>query len=228
MNKTKILKAIDLIKSERLADALELLQIEAVRCDDKRAGKLCDVVKRYLKRAITNNPSRDWAGTVLHQDGKQYICDGFTVYYFDVYRPELETLPQSAEGVGVSATGLLSMVREEYRPLTAEELEACQHIKQYITYYKTLDDKWDGCPLAIWGRTIDTQWLAQTSDIIGGDWESMQVAIPAGWTNPVKLHNDNVTVMILPLRVDDKERERLAGVYNRFCELLRGEGSNEN
>ena len=94
MNNTTILKLLELLEQDNKQEIKEILTHEMLQNTDKKTAKLYSIVKKYLKQV---DEARPILMRIQHKNGKQFLCDGYTLHIFNTYQGELDTLPQTSE-----------------------------------------------------------------------------------------------------------------------------------
>lgn len=220
MEKTKILKTIELLNENKTAEALELLKIELIKSEDKKSAKLCEVVKKYLNKT---DKARPILKTIMQQDGAQFICNGISLYYFNEYRPELEALPQ-AQGESINAKYILN-TSGSAASINAEDLKILKNIKKIVNYFKTLDgiDKREPFPVPFAGKVYDAKLLQECCEIFNFNFEDIQIIKTDNQRASTQLKDGKITAVLMPMIIRSEEfKQKTDTNIKKFFELLEG------
>lgn len=224
MKEKEIEKLLMLLKDNKLEDLKNILTQELLKCTDKTKANLFKVVGKYLKNADEFRPI---LRTIQHKNGKQFIIDGFSAYIFDTYVKELEELPNSNEELCMNIDAILDKTTR-YNNISEEDLMLLKNIKKYISYYKTqdiykTDDKKKSVIIYFNNKMFDAKMLETTADILGNDLEGCVQINETDWFKSTQIKTQNITAIILPLRVSEDCIKTTKEFTEKFLRNLMGE-----
>lgn len=221
MNNTKIEKALDLLKNNKLEDLRLLLVGEMLGNSDKRTAKLFDIVNKYIIRAGKNRPSLH---NILWRNGKQFILDGYTAFIFRSYISDFNNLPNLRDEDQCLNIYQVFNSQAQYNILPLEDLCIYINIKKYIRYYKQLPEYKKGDTISVFfaGRVFNAVYIELCLDILGTDF------IHYNYINrdedaskqPLQMHNGCIDALVLPIVPNQDEVVRVKTITNNFIKDL--------
>lgn len=165
MNKTAIEKAQALLAKGQLEELKTLLdyerELEVLKANGKKPN-LLKAVKAYLNNATKKRPL---LRTVQHtHDGKQFICDGFSIVVWNDHKTELDVLPQTEAERCINIYAIIDNgFGDNKYTLTADELTLLKNLDKYIALYpKTKANAF--AYILIGGQLFDAKLILKTID----------------------------------------------------------------
>lgn len=185
---------------------------------DKKAQKIFDIVKKYIKQ----NNIREITQKINHKNGKQFICDGYTLHIFNNYKNELDTLSQATEEESINYPTIYNSNNYEFHEQTEENKFLIENIKKYINFVKSQPNhnKKDTISVYYHELEFDTEYLSTSFDLHQKDIDTMQIAYNS---NTLVFKGNDVDSLILPLRTDTERLEKAKQVMQDFKNKLKGE-----
>lgn len=164
MNKNAIEKAQALLASNKLDELKQLLdyerELEVLKANGKKPT-LLNAVKKYLKNSQADRPILCTVQTT--NDGKQFICNGYSIVLWHDHKDELDALPTTEASKSINAYGIIGDVRDNEYTFTADELTLLKNLNKYIALYPTT--KTDlYAPIIIGEQLFDAKLLRETLD----------------------------------------------------------------
>lgn len=213
MNSTTIEKCLKLLEQQDYIAARELLETERVKAIFAEKGTnttFTKAVKNYITATRT-----DLAGVGIDNE-KPFLCDGYSLIAWKREQPQLAGLPQPEKKLNPDA--LLANQKGVRRVgVTDDERKIASNLDKYIKLYPT--KKHDYCPVYLFGAFWDAKYLLPLFNITGFDFtEACIKETEVGRVYSAVLENDDLKLLILPLRVDDeKVREQTKTRQAEFC-----------
>lgn len=213
MNSTTIEKCLKLLEQQDYIAARELLEVERVKAIFAEKGTnttFTKAVKNYITATRT-----DLAGVGI-ENGKPFLCDGYSLIAWKQEQPQLAGLPQPEKKLNPNA--LLPNQKGLHRVgVTDDERKIAINLDKYIKLYPT--KKHDYCPVYLFGAFWDAKYLLPLIKITGFDFMTADIkSNELGRVYSAVLENDELKLLILPLRVDDeKVREEVKTRQAKFC-----------
>lgn len=212
MTKTQIEKILNLINNNNIPDAKQLLKIELLRLGGSKNIKLLDTIKKYFKNM---DDSRPMLKTIMVKNGKQFICNGFSMYIFENYNDDLDVLPQTTENV-LDYTQII-LKNPDYKDIDSHDLKVLKNIKKIIDYYKQIDGVDKKSPLIIpfANKYYDAKMILELCNIYQNNFDDLKIHKTGDPVQLTQFTDNNVIGIILPVRVPDDNDAKL---YNdRLC-----------
>lgn len=223
MTTKQIEKLLELLKENKLEELKTELTSELLRGTDKKSANLFSAIKKYLKHSASINKHRPALATILHHNNKQFIIDGYSAYIFNDYLPELDNLPNTNEET-INFDCIL-LKTPEYETIKSNELTLLKNIKKYISYYKLNFNEDEELKkqeyiYIYWNNNCyDARLLEQTANIM--NFDNLQISTYGN--NQTQLKSQNITGLVLPLRVTDQnKKEIIKNFTSKFLESLEG------
>lgn len=187
-------KLLELLNNNQL-DELRVELTKRLLKEEHKSPKLLQAVKNYFKKAPKERPVLQ---TIQHtKDDKQFICDGFSLYYFNNYVSEFDALPQSDNTISINPQSILDTIKPQNKP-SDTTLNTIRDIKKYIAFAKTLPqyDKKEQLTITINDVPFQAYLIEQLNDIIPTeDIVSLDIA-PTG----MYITTQTIKALILPVR----------------------------
>lgn len=136
MNNTTILKLLELLEQDNKQAIKEILTSEMLNSTDKKAQKIYNIVKKYLSQ----KGIREISQKINHKNGKQFICDGYTLHIFNSYKNELNTLPQATEEESINYSAIYNSNSYDFHEQTEEDKFLIENIKKIYKLRKITTD----------------------------------------------------------------------------------------
>lgn len=213
MNSTTIEKCLKLLEQKDFVSARELLEAERVKAIFAEKGTnttFTKSVKNYITATRT-----DLAGVGI-ENGKPFLCDGYNLIIWKHEQPQLAGLPQPQKKLNPNT--LLPDPRSlRSIKVTDDEKIIAMNLDKYIKLYPT--KKYDYCPVYLFGAFWDAKYLLPLIKITGFDFMTADIkSNELGRVYSAVLENDDLKLLILPLRVDvEKVREEVKTRQAEFC-----------
>lgn len=213
MNSTTIEKCLKLLEQKDYIAVRELLEAERVKAIFAEKGTnttFTKAVKNYITATRT-----DLSGVGI-ENGKPFLCDGYSLIAWKQEQPKLSGLPQPEKKLNPNT--LLPDPRSlRSIKVTDDEKIIAMNLDKYIKLYPT--KKYDYCPVYLFGAFWDAKYLLPLIKITGFDFMTADIkSNELGRVYSAVLENDDLKLLILPLRVDDeKVREEVKTRQAEFC-----------
>ena len=159
MNNAQVLKIMELLEQDNKQAIKEILTQELLKENKQpKKAKSFATIKKFIEDKELNY--RPILKSIMHKNGKQFICNGFEMYIFNTYKKELETLPQTSEELSLNYNQLLDTNNYKFNALTDEHKFVLEHLTQYINYCKSkMENKKDKVFIYFDGKIFDTKLL---------------------------------------------------------------------
>ncbi len=220
MTKTQIEKILNLINNNNISDAKQLLKIELLKLGGSKNIKLLDTIKKYFK---SMDDSRPILKTIMAKNGKQFICNGFSMYIFENYNADLDILPQTTENV-LDYTQII-LKNPDYKDIDNHDLKVLKNIQKIIDYYKQIDEVDKKSPFIIpfANKYYDAKIILELCNMYQHNFDDLKIHKT---NNPLQLTqftNNNITSVILPVRANDDDaklyNDRINSCFNLLDEI---------
>lgn len=218
MNNTTILKLLELLEQDNKQAIKEILTSEMLNSTDRKAQKIYNIVKKYLSQ----KGIREICKNINHKNGKQFICDGYTLHIFNNYKNELDTLPQATEEESINYPAIYNSNNYEFHDQTKEDKFLIENIKKYINFVKSQPNRFKKDTISVYYHELefDAEYLNTSFDLHQKDIDTMQIAYNS---NTLVFKGNDVDSLILPLRTDTERLEKVKQVMQDFKNKLKGE-----
>jgi hypothetical protein len=187
-------KLLELLNNNQLDD-LRIELTKRLLKEEHKSPKLLQAIKNYFKKAPKERPVLQ---TIQHtKDNKQFICDGFSIYYFNDYISEFDALPQSDYTISINPQSILATINPQNKP-SDTTLNTIRDIKKYIAFAKTLPqyDKKEQLTITINDVPFQAYLIEQLNDIIPTeDIISLDIA-----PNGMFITTQTIKALVLPVR----------------------------
>ena len=202
MNNTTILKLLGLLEQDNKQEIKEILTHEMLQNTDKKTAKLYNIVKKYLKQV---DKARPILMRIQHKNGKQFLCDGYTLHIFNTYQSELDTLPQTSEEESLNYPQIYNSNDYNFHEQSEEDKFIFANIKKYINYIKAQPnhDKKEIIPILYHNMLFNAEFLATAIDLHQNDLDTVKVAYDD--KNKLAFKGEGVDSLIIPLRILNSE-----------------------
>lgn len=203
MNNTQIEKLLNLINNNELGEAKQILKIELLKNSNNKNIKLLDVVKKYLKNA---DKSRPVLQTIMIKDNKQFICNGYSMYIFENYIEDFDILPNSTENI-LDYKQIYK--NRNYQSINDYDMSILKNIKKIIAYYKQIDgiDKKNGFIIPFANKYYNANMILELCNMYQNNFDNLKIYTSENELELVQFTNDNITSIILPVRVKEEEKQ---------------------
>lgn len=222
MTNKQIEKLLTLLNNNQLDELRKELTQQLLNTTDKTQANVFKAVSKYLKNCDSFRPVLQ---SIQHQNGKQFICSGFSAYIFETYREELEQLKNSTDLESLNIYNIIDN-RTKLRELSEEESLILKNIKKFITLYKQQEfynSKDKHINIYFNNKFFNANMISELVSIMGTDTESMQITCDNGKINQTKVQSKDITAIILPLRItDDDFANKIIDFTNEFIKQVKG------
>ena len=202
MNKTEILKIMDLLEKNKQAELNEYLKEQLLLVNMKASGGNTEVKRyktamRYIKNITDNRPTMKCAHVI---DGVQYLTDSFTGFALTNH---IEGLPASDGGYPdlksiIDGARSFGVIGKLYDLIPLAEIKTRADLFKKKTVAKAGKDDY----ININGSYFNPCYLLNLLNILGGDDDIQVKSAGAGSLRPVTLENSNGCAIIVPVRMD--------------------------
>lgn len=216
MNNTEIKKILNYLDNGKIDEAKFMLKTELIRCCDKSKASQVKLVEKYLKSAqkLTCRPT---CGTVMHYNGKQFLCNGCSLIVFNKTNDSLDILPQTEEKFSLPYPQILKTAT--FRTQTSEETKILKSLKKYIEFCNIEKLKYANLPVQ--NRTFNASLLLETLQIFNSKIEDIEIGFEdENSFSPVHFRTDEIEAIVLPLRPDEKQKNLSVETFEKFNNLL--------
>lgn len=214
MNNTEIKKILDYLDNGKIEEAKFMLKLEAIRSCDKKELIQVKLVEKYIKSA-QKYTARPTLGTVMHQNGNQFICNGCSLVVFRKHNNNLDILPQTTEEYSLQYTQIMKPT--EYRAKTEGELQTLLNLKKYIKFCTC--EKIE--PLVcLSNKVFNANLLYETIQMFNGKVEDIQIGTDENCWSPVYFRTEEIEALVLPLRASEEQKELAENTMLKFREYL--------
>ena len=220
MTNNEITKLLKLLNDNKLEELKAELTAQLMKTTDKKKASTFNEIKKYLSKADAFRPILK---TIQYNSGKQFICNGFTAYRFDTYRPELNMLPNTSDLESLNINALINNYAE-YIKLNENDLTILKNIKKYISLYKTQDFymKKQNIPVFFANKIFNADFILECVGIFGGDYDNLKMYNKEKEYEGIQLKSNDITAIILPLRINsEEEKNKTIEFTNKFIENIK-------
>ena len=192
-------KLLELLNNNQL-DELRVELTKRLLKEEHKSPKLLQAIKNYFKKAPKERPVLQ---TIQHtKDNKQFICDGFSIYYFNDYVSEFDALPQSDNTISINPQSILDTIKPQNKP-SDTTLNTIRDIKKYIAFVKTLPQYDKKAPLTITINDVSFQayLIEQLNDIIPTEDIVLLDIAPNG----MYITTQTIKALVLPFRTPTQD-----------------------
>lgn len=218
MNNTTILKLLELLEQDNKQAIKEILISEMLNSTDKKAQKIYNIVKKYLSQKGT----REVCKKINNKNGKQFICDGYTLHIFNNHKSELDTLPQATEEESINYPAIYNSSNYEFHEQTEEDKFLIANIKKYINFIKSTQImlKKETINVYYHEMVFNAEFLSTSFDLHQKDIDTMQIAYNS---NTLIFKDNEIDSLILPLKANEEEIEKAKQLMQDFKNKVKGE-----
>lgn len=220
MTNNKITKLLQLLNDNKLEELRTELTAELMQSTDKKKANIFNEIKKYLNKGDDFRPVLK---TIQNNNGKQFICNGFTAYRFDTHRPELEVLQNTSELESININAVIDD-KAQYTAMNKNDLLLLTNIKKYISLYKTQDFymKKQNIPIFFANKIFNSEFILECANIFGGDYENLSIySNMEKECDRVQLKSKDITAVILPLRINsEEEKNKTIEFTNKFIKNI--------
>ena len=194
-------KLLELLNNNQL-DELRVELTKRLLKQEHKSPKLLQAIKNYFKKVQTKD--RPVLQTVQHDtNGTQFICDGFSLYYFTQHIDELDALPQSTQDTGsINPASIVNTILPQETP-DDTLLAQIKNIKTYVEYAKSQPEynKKEMLTITLNNIPYQTYLIEQLNAIIPVD-----TIIHLSVTNRgMYIISDTIKALILPVRTTPQD-----------------------
>lgn len=195
-------KLLELLNNNQL-DELRVELTKRLLKQEHKSPILLQAIKNYFKKA-TQDPNRPVLQTVQHDtNGTQFICDGFSLYYFTQHIDELDALPQSTQDTGsINPASIVNTIRTQETP-DDTILAQIKNIKTYVDYAKSQPEynKKEMLTITLNNIPYQTYIIEQLNAIIPVD----TITHLSVTKNGMYVLSDTTKALILPVRTTPQD-----------------------
>lgn len=224
MELAKIKKYIKLA-NENITELLRVLEFDrqqAIMEEKGKTMKLANAVKKVID-LNEYKKSRPILSTIMHdKDGKQFICDGFMLIKWNEYQEELDGFMQTDYDRSIKIENILP---KEYNTtkheLNKDEILILKNIDKYIKLYKDKIKSNEFLPIKLFGKIYPASFIKKAFDIIG-EIKNYNL-LNNNEHQSAFIYENGVEVVLLPIKTNDEEKQRVEKLIQDFLARLKGE-----
>lgn len=198
-------KLLELLNNNKL-DELRIELTKRLLTQNHKSPNLIKSIQSYFKKTPKERPI---LSTIQHDtNNNQFICDGFSLYYFKQHHDELDALPQSTQDTGsINPKSIIDTINPT-QPITDDIYHSITNIKNYINFAKSQPtyNKKELLTMTL-GNSVSFQTyiLEQLHDILKAT-DTLYPNLLAELTpNGLKITNDALKILILPVRTTKQD-----------------------